>query len=299
MAQDLVINGETYEGVERLAAKNTDGGVVVYTEGGEGGGVAPTISVLSIDGGHRVIITDVTGTKTFNVMDGEAGPAGADGEDGVSVTHKWEESVLTVTSASGTSSANLIGPVGPAGSNGKDGVSPVVSVAVISGGHRITITDANGTKTFDVMNGKDGSGSSGDAGGVNGKDGVTFYPSVDAAGNLSWTNDGGLTNPDSVNITGPAGADGAKGEKGDKGDKGDTGATGPAGPQGPAGANGSNGAAGANATINGVNALTVTGGDGVDATMNGNTLTIKAKTVETWTFTLENGSTVTKKVVLV
>ena len=56
---------------------------------------------------------------------------------------------------------------------------------------------------------------------------------------------------------------------------------------------------GEDATINGVNALTIQAGDGIDATMSGSTLTIKAKTVETWTFTLEDDSTVTKKVVLV
>ena len=34
---------------------------------------------------------------------------------------------------------------------------------------------------------------------------VIFIPHVDAAGNLSWTNDGGLPNPETVNIKGPAG----------------------------------------------------------------------------------------------
>lgn len=33
------------------------------------------------------------------------------------------------------------------------GVSPTVKVEDIAGGHRVTITDANGPKTFDVMNG--------------------------------------------------------------------------------------------------------------------------------------------------
>lgn len=48
--------------------------------------------------------------------------------------------------------------------------------------------------------------------GPNGTDGATFTPAVDAAGNLSWTNDGGKSNPAAVNIMGPrgpAGADGA------------------------------------------------------------------------------------------
>lgn len=47
-----------------------------------------------------------------------------------------------------------------------------------------------------------------------GKDGTTFTPSVDANGNISWTNDGGKENPETRNI---------------RGEKGNTGATGPAG----------------------------------------------------------------------
>lgn len=45
------------------------------------------------------------------------------------------------------------------GEPGKDGVSPTVLVEDIEGGHRVTITDAAGVKTFDVLNGADGSGS--------------------------------------------------------------------------------------------------------------------------------------------
>ena len=45
------------------------------------------------------------------------------------------------------------------GADGSPGVSPVISVSVIAGGHRVTITDASGTKSFDVLNGSDGSGS--------------------------------------------------------------------------------------------------------------------------------------------
>lgn len=47
------------------------------------------------------------------------------------------------------------------GPEGDDGVSPAVSVSPITGGTRVTIQDANGTKTFDVMNGKDGAAGSG------------------------------------------------------------------------------------------------------------------------------------------
>lgn len=42
-----------------------------------------------------------------------------------------------------------------------------------------------------------------------GQDGAIFTPSVSSAGVISWTNNGGLENPDPVNIKGPAGATGA------------------------------------------------------------------------------------------
>lgn len=48
------------------------------------------------------------------------------------------------------------GEPGKPGKDGEDGVSPTIAVEIIDGGHRITITDANGTKSFDVMNGTPG-----------------------------------------------------------------------------------------------------------------------------------------------
>lgn len=103
---------------------------LIAAGGGGNGGVSPTITVEAIAGGHRVTITDVLGTKTMDVMDGEDGKNGSDG---------------------------------------KNGVSPTVGITSITGGHRVTITDAQGTKSFDVMNGKDGSGGNGNAGDVTGQ----------------------------------------------------------------------------------------------------------------------------------
>ena len=45
---------------------------------------------------------------------------------------------------------------GDAGASGLNGVSPTVEVVPLEGGHRVEITDANGKKVFDVMNGKNG-----------------------------------------------------------------------------------------------------------------------------------------------
>lgn len=59
--------------------------------------------------------------------------------------------------------------------------------------------------------------------GGSGGQGTTFTPSVSQEGVISWTNNGGLPNPEPVNIKGPTGETGA------------TGATGATGPQGEAG----------------------------------------------------------------
>ena len=56
------------------------------------------------------------------------------------------------------------------GRDGTDGFSPTVTVTEISGGHEVAITDANGTQTFTVLNGTNG---------TDGTDGVDgFSPTV-------------------------------------------------------------------------------------------------------------------------
>ena len=67
-------------------------------------------------------------------------------------------------------------------------------------------------------------GEQGETGGT-GAAGTTFTPSVAADGTLSWTNDGGKTNPDSVNIKGPQGNPGEKGNPGETGANGADGVT--------------------------------------------------------------------------
>lgn len=68
-----------------------------------------------------------------------------------------------------------------------------------------------------------------------GKDGAIFTPNVDEGGTLTWTNDGGLDNPEPINIRGPQGLQGVQGETGPQGEPGKDGA---AGAPGAAGKNG-------------------------------------------------------------
>lgn len=68
--------------------------------------------------------------------------------------------------------------------------------------------------------------------GNTGARGITFTPVIDSKGNISWSNDGGLENPQTVNITGPQGDTGAKGDAGPQGEKGEVGDVGPKGDKG-------------------------------------------------------------------
>lgn len=124
------------------------------------------------------------------------------------------------------------GGSGGTGQDGKDGITPTIG--------------ANGNWYLgDEDTGKPSRGETGPQGpagapgkdGAPGADGTTFTPSVSAAGDLSWTNDGGKANPAPVNLKGPKGDTGPTGPQGETGPQGPTGATGPQGPQGPAGDN--------------------------------------------------------------
>ena len=91
---------------------------------------------------------------------GEKGDPGAPGKDGAD-GQPGQPGKDGINGKDGTNGVN--GKDGADGKNGIDGISPIVSVEDITGGHRVTITDKEGAKTFDVMNGKDGQGGGGGA----------------------------------------------------------------------------------------------------------------------------------------
>lgn len=63
------------------------------------------------------------GEQGIQGLKGETGEQGEKGTDGTSATHRWSGTTLYITSASGTSSANLKGEKGDPGTNGKDGTN--------------------------------------------------------------------------------------------------------------------------------------------------------------------------------
>lgn len=73
------------------------------------------------------------------------------------------------------------------------------------------------------------------------KDGVTFIPNVSESGEISWSNNGDLKNPEPRNIKGPQGEQGPQGERGPQGEKGEKGEQGPQGEKGDKGDTGERG----------------------------------------------------------
>lgn len=111
--------------------------------------------------GTTLTITSASGTTSADLK----GEKGADGDDGVSCTHSWNGTTLTVTSASGSSSVDLKGDTGADGI-GISSVKQTTTSTADDGNNIITITLSNGsTSTFTVQNGSKGStGNKGDTG---------------------------------------------------------------------------------------------------------------------------------------
>lgn len=196
--------------------------VDILENGGGGGG--GTFDVTIGDNGNWYI----NGVDTGKPSRGEPGPAGPEGPQG-------EQGPAGEDGAQGPQGPQ--GPEGPAGADGapgapgpagEDGFSPTVTTAPIEGGTRVTITDADGEHTFDIMNGRDG--------------GEAATPTIGENGN--WFINGEDTGKPSRGEQGPKGEQGPQGPAGADGEDGAQGPEGPRGPQGPAGADGAPGAQG-------------------------------------------------------
>lgn len=78
-----------------------------------------TITTTGVKNGNTVVSEPIAYTTPS--LKGDKGDTGEAGKDGVSVTHSWDGTTLTVTSASGTSSADLKGETGATGARGIQG----------------------------------------------------------------------------------------------------------------------------------------------------------------------------------
>lgn len=130
------MNGKDGVGIQSISKTGTSGLVDTYT----------------------ITLTDNT-QYTFTVTNGKDGSGTGTGSGGN--IYMQVSGGYIQFSNDGLTWHNVIALSDIKGSDGADGFSPTVNVVKITGGNRVTITDANGAKTFDVMDGKDGSNGSG------------------------------------------------------------------------------------------------------------------------------------------
>lgn len=152
-------------------------------------------------------LTQAKENGEFDGKDGQNGKDGEDGKDGVSVTHKWKGTVLEITSASGTDSADLKGEKGDKG-----------DAFTYEDFTEEQLATLKGEPGKDGQNGKDGSDGQD---GEDGADGIT--PHIGNNGNwFIGTTDTGNPSRGDKGDTGEQGPQGIQGEKGVTGADGTT-----------------------------------------------------------------------------
>ena len=123
-----------------------------------------------------------------NLPSGGTGTKGDKGDAGVGVSSIKlvnYELIITLTDGTVHNLGNVRGEKGKDGTKGTDGVSPTVSVTETTNGHTVAITDANGTQSFNVLNGKDGKdGASGGSSG--GGSAITYAYDTEIATGETW-----------------------------------------------------------------------------------------------------------------
>lgn len=106
-----------------------------------------------------------TAKETANAAASAAGAAASAASEAASAANSAAGSASDAASAASSAAASAAEVQrraeagdfdGAPGKKGDPGESPSVSVQEIQGGHRVTIKDVNGQKTFDVMDGMDG-----------------------------------------------------------------------------------------------------------------------------------------------
>lgn len=118
------------------------------------------------DGGYWVPALDETGNLTWTASKagmGDApeaanisGPPGKNGGYYIPKISQLGSNIMQIAfdpSESGMTSVQAKQVVLPKGDPGQDGASPTISIAEIASGHRLTITDAEGTKSTDILDG--------------------------------------------------------------------------------------------------------------------------------------------------
>ena len=211
-----IVDGE-YSSVEfsdGTSLKIKNGNTGSAGEQGEDGldGFSPTIDISKQGRITTLKITDKNGTRTTNIndgLDGENGKNGTDGKDGISTYHEWDGTTLRITSASGTSSADLRGERGLQGIQGIQGEKG--DPFFISKVYTSVVDMNNGYATDEVKIGQFVVIETGD---VNDEDNAKLF----IKGNYSYEFLTDLSG--AQGMRGPAGIQGEQGIQGERGETG-------------------------------------------------------------------------------
>lgn len=158
----------------------------------------------TVEGIPTAIDTALAEAKDSGEFDGAPG---ADGAPGTKIW--WTESQVStqggvlktprrqMSGQNGTPAVGdyVFGPEADAGSGDPTDLYIITASATLC-----TVTHVGRVKGTDGTNGTDGKDGKDGQDGTNGTDGATFTPSVSSAGVLSWANDGGKQNPESVDL---------------------------------------------------------------------------------------------------
>ena len=121
---------------------------------GDPGDTGVGISSVVLNADYTLTINLTNGTSyTTSSIRGEVGATPNLTIGTVSTLPEGSQATATIT---GTDEDPVLNLGIPVGDTGDPGVSPTITVTEISGGHEVEVVDADGTQTFNVMDGLDG-----------------------------------------------------------------------------------------------------------------------------------------------
>lgn len=130
-------------------------------------GYSPKIIVKEITGGKQLVITDYSGSKTVDILDGTDGTNGYSPK--IVVRDVTDGKELVITDYSGSQTVKILnGTDGKDGTDGTNGYSPRILVRDIDGGKELVITDYSGSQTVKILNGTNGQDGTDGTNGING-----------------------------------------------------------------------------------------------------------------------------------
>lgn len=264
MVNDTVNNNMTkvYDGI--VISNNNDGRWNIKYNGETHpvkpyGPIAPNVNAIV-----KVIVPQGNQALSWFFIPG-SDTGGGGGNDGVTfIPSVSEDGIISWTNNGGLPNPTPVDIMGPQGAQGQIGPQGIQGDRGETGYYYTPLVDDNGNLSWtnngglvnpSTMNIKGPQGAQGIQGiqgpqgetgaqgpqGLQGDPGYYFTPSVSDTGDLSWTNNGNLENPTTVNIKGPQGAQGVQGIQGEQGPQGIQGVQGPEGPEGPQGPQGETG----------------------------------------------------------